>query len=335
MNPLPFHSAEQVQVLCALAAQAIPSGEKLEPCPDEQQFIAFVQGTLTEQDRASFLLHLRICPDCYREWQMVCDCLTFAPEITETLQPESTVISHSDQGLKNRFHLFLITLKNQWQHYFTFNYPRFVLGTGVLSLLLMSWLLLRLMTGSTIHQQLDEMYSELSHKHSVATQQILAEFTHPLFRPISHYGFTASPDLSTQQRAFSAGLWVGQQLLDNNDRTLLPIILQSPIETTHWLNTPWRYHYELGRWTMALWVVSQFNYDMSDQYWYRQRGLFEKIYQHFTVENKENPLAENVIAQLEQITLLLHQLPNPDTPQLYEQLGRELEILMYTLTGHV
>jgi len=114
-------------------------------------------------------------------------------------------------------------------------------------------------------------------------------------------GFAFGPKSSDSQaaKAFGAGLLFSRESLLNKT------------SEDHWLNTKWKSDFNLGRWTVLLWIASQ--QDMPDEFWKQQRDILSQ----FKAEFKER----KVLFQLEKIEPLLSK----------RALSLKLEKMMYFL----
>ena len=113
------------------------------------------------------------------------------------------------------------------------------------------------------------------------------------------YGFSSNSQDSKAAKAFGAGLLFSRESLLNKT------------SKDHWLNTEWKSYFNLGRWTVLLWIASQ--QDMPEEFWKQQRDILSQ----FKAEFKER----KVLFQLEKIEPLLSK----------RALSLKLEKMMYFL----
>ncbi len=317
---------ERLQALLALAAQPPVSTEA---CPDDAALAEFVSGTLQGSAREHMLQHLHACPDCYQQWQAVEACLSMAPTAETATAAESA--PRTTAATKTTWQQ---KLRDWWQQQTAPVWYGGFAGVAA-TMLFAAWLLPQLLMSSSMDRQLDQLYQSLNTDHRPAVQQALAHLDDPLQRRGNQFGFLEQAEPTPSSRAFSAGLWTGQQLLNQQERQQVPVHLQAPAESGNWANSQWGEFYQLGRWTMALWIVSQFNYEMSAQYWQNQQALCDELQSKLKHQAMRLTEANTVQLRLQTIAGLLNNLPAPQTPHIYEQLGRELEVLMQTFATGV
>lgn len=321
MNNTQLNKQQQTERLQALLALAAQPPVSVGACPDDAILANFINGMLQDEAREHMLQHLHACPECYQQWQTVEACLSMAPPTS------APITARAESTWQQRLHAW-------WQQQ-TAPIWYGSLASAAATVLLAAWLLPQLLFSSSMDQQLDQLYQSLNTDHRPAVQQALVHFDNPLQRRSNQLGFLAQAESTPSNRAFSAGLWTGQQLLDQQERQQVPVRLQAPANTGDWTDSQWHAFYQLGRWTMALWIVSQFNYEMSMQYWENQKALCGEL--QTKLQQQANIVSEagTVQPRLKTIAELLNYLPAPQTPQVYEQLGRELELLMQTLAAGV
>jgi hypothetical protein len=143
---------------------------------------------------------------------------------------------------------------------------------------------------------IDITYKTIETNKTYETEQKLAQLKFRWEKSAGNvYGFSSNSQESKAAKAFGAGLLFSRESLLNKT------------SKDHWLNTEWKSYFNLGRWTVLLWIASQ--QDMSEEFWKQQRDILSQ----FKAEFKER----KVLFQLEKIEPLLSK--------------RELEKMMYFL----
>ena len=138
-------------------------------------------------------------------------------------------------------------------------------------------------------------------------------------RPLS---FSQAEHLSNLAQAFVLGLQHDLQASD-----------QEPSGNAHLVNMQ-QEDYQLGRWYILLWTVSNQSKTMSADFWREQLNILDYLQTHYSKRAQETnmPEVKAVIFQLERIQTVLQQLAeNNQAVKSYRQLAQVLTALRYSL----
>jgi hypothetical protein len=145
-------------------------------------------------------------------------------------------------------------------------------------------------------------------------------------------GFDSRPTLQAAN-AFAAGIWLGQQDLLGYHVTTLPAFLSPPSPIPSWQETGWKNDFELGRWILLLWAITDSSVQMPAPFWQQQQRILKHFQTQFAVLAKNNDHeAQLVISALEPLSPLLAQLAQKPTSPSSHLLERELAFLIDSLS---
>jgi hypothetical protein len=145
-------------------------------------------------------------------------------------------------------------------------------------------------------------------------------------------GFDSRPTLQTAN-AFAAGIWLGQQDLLGHHSATLPTSLSPPSPMPSWQETGWKNDFELGRWILLLWAITDSSLQMPAPFWQQQQRILKHFQTQFAVLAKNNDReAQLVISALEPLSPLLAQLAQKPTLPSSHLLERELAFLIDSLS---
>jgi len=163
--------------------------------------------------------------------------------------------------------------------------------------------------------QIDISYQMVMVNKTIEVEENLHEHKFPWEKPaLNVYGFSAAKPPSLAVKAFGAGLLTGKRFLlgkkSEND----------------WLTTEaGKDYFELGRWTILLWAVSQPHHDMDKPFWDKQRQILAKFKGAFETRQAMDNDAKIVLIKLDKLEPVLEKLP--DEKALYK-LQTRLETMM-------
>ncbi|RKZ91002.1 MAG: hypothetical protein DRR19_08475 [Candidatus Parabeggiatoa sp. nov. 1] len=134
--------------------------------------------------------------------------------------------------------------------------------------------------------------------------------------------------LSSAAKVFGAGLLTGREfLLGHSDVALSPRFLPSAPEN-NWLKTQWADYFELGRWTLVLWAVSQYHDEMPNTFWDEQKPILAKLQAAFAARQATDNDAKQAVSNLKLIKTYLEKLPAADESEIYDEFGFYLKNMM-------
>lgn len=139
---------------------------------------------------------------------------------------------------------------------------------------------------------------------------------------------------SESAKAFATALLTAREALLGYSEVTLPILFLPPTPKESWLDTEWAPDFELGRWVVLLWTVSQFQGEMPNTFWDEQKEIFAQLHGVFSARQATNDEAKQVLSQLNKIEKHLAQLPSDDTP-IYDEFGVDLGKMMDFLAPSV
>ncbi|MDM8558733.1 hypothetical protein [Candidatus Parabeggiatoa sp. HSG14] len=146
------------------------------------------------------------------------------------------------------------------------------------------------------------------------------------------FAFAPTEQPSQATKAFGAGLLMGREALLGKNEIALPILLLPSSTFDTWLKTQWADNFELGRWTVLLWIASQSHRDLPPTFWDEQRKIFSQLKAAFVARSETRSEAKKVLFQLEnKIKPHLEKLPTKDSPRVYKELAFNLKKMMYFL----
>jgi len=129
-----------------------------------------------------------------------------------------------------------------------------------------------------------------------------------------------APPLSEAQKAFGAGILTGKERLLNNREATLPQHLKG-------LKTQRPDYFDLGRWAVLLWTVSQFPEDqMPTAFWEEQRRFLTQMQER--LEQESGPDAKQILTHTTIIQSLLDNLAAENNPEIYHALTFKLKNMM-------
>jgi hypothetical protein len=168
------------------------------------------------------------------------------------------------------------------------------------------------------------------------TADMEAELRQLAFRwerpPANVHGFSPVRPPSPMVSAFGAGLLMGREALLGNSKVVLPSLLLPPVPDGNWLKTDWASYFELGRWTVLLWSVSQSWDEMPQGFWDEQREILALLQADFVARQQMESEAQRVVFQLKKIEAYLEKLPAAgEDSEVYDDFGFELEGMMVSL----
>ncbi len=145
--------------------------------------------------------------------------------------------------------------------------------------------------------------------------------------PENRKGAPAMP-LSSAAKVFGAGLLTGREmLLGQSDVALSPRFLPSAPEN-NWLKTQWADYFELGRWTLVLWAVSQYHDEMPNTFWDEQKLILAKLQAAFAARQATDNDAKQAVSNLKLIKTYLEKLPAAEESEIYDEFGFYLKNMM-------
>jgi hypothetical protein len=141
---------------------------------------------------------------------------------------------------------------------------------------------------------------------------------------------TSLPPLSESAKAFAAALLIAREGLLGYAEATMPTLFLPPPPEENWLKTQWAPDFELGRWTVLLWVVCQVQDEMPNTFWDEQKEIFAQLYAVFSGRQKTDDEAKQVLSQLNDIEQYLAQLPS-EKKEIYAGLVATLANMMALL----
>jgi len=149
--------------------------------------------------------------------------------------------------------------------------------------------------------------------------------------PANVYGFSPVRPPSPMAKAFGAGLLTGREALLGNSKVVLPPLLLPAAPEGNWLKTEWVPYFELGRWTVLLWSVSQSLDEMPKAFWDEQREILALLQADFVARQETESEALRVVFKLKKIEAYLEKLPAGEDSEVYDDFGFELDSMMIFL----
>jgi hypothetical protein len=141
----------------------------------------------------------------------------------------------------------------------------------------------------------------------------------------NEHEYEFNPNLSKSEKAFGAALLTAREALLGYSEVTLPTLFLPPADS--WLKTQWAPDFELGRWAVLLWTVSQFQGEMPNTFWDEQKEIFAQLHAVFSARQDTNNEAKQVLSLLNEIEKHLDKLPTDDT-EVYDELGVSLGKMM-------
>ncbi|RKZ79501.1 MAG: hypothetical protein DRR16_25595 [Candidatus Parabeggiatoa sp. nov. 3] len=141
----------------------------------------------------------------------------------------------------------------------------------------------------------------------------------------NEHDYEFNPNLSESEKAFGAALLTAREALLGYSEVTLPTLFLPPADS--WLKTQWAPDFELGRWIVLLWTVSQFQGDMPNTFWDEQKEIFAQLHAVFSARQETNNEAKQLLSLLNEIEKHLDKLPTDDT-EVYDELGVSLGKMM-------
>ncbi len=149
--------------------------------------------------------------------------------------------------------------------------------------------------------------------------------------PANVHGFSPVRPSSPMAKAFGAGLLTGREALLGNSKVVLPPLLLPAAPEGNWLKTEWVPYFELGRWTVLLWSVSQSLDEMPKAFWDEQREILALLQADFVARQETESEALRVVFKLKKIEAYLEKLPAGEDSEVYDDFGFELDSMMIFL----
>ncbi|HEW98847.1 MAG: hypothetical protein DRR16_06780 [Candidatus Parabeggiatoa sp. nov. 3] len=129
-----------------------------------------------------------------------------------------------------------------------------------------------------------------------------------------------APPLSEAQKAFGAGVLTGRERLLENSEATLPLHLKG-------LKTERQDYFDLGRWAVLLWTVSQFPEDqMPTAFWEEQQRFLTQMQER--LQQESGPEAKQILTHTTIIQSLLDKLSADNNPEIYHALTFKLKDMM-------
>lgn len=145
-------------------------------------------------------------------------------------------------------------------------------------------------------------------------------------------GDSPTMPLSPATQAFGAGVLTGREALLENSNFTLPPQLLPPTPKENWSKTKWKDYFELGRWILLLWSVSQSSAtEMPKTFWETQKQTLAQLQAVFVARLQQDSIAKDAFAKLKQIATYLEKLPAKDQLAIYDDFNFELEKMMRSL----
>lgn len=284
----PYHPQQFQQRVQALVVLATQKTDSEHSCLSDHQLSSFIANQLSSLEREQVMQHLHACPQCYQHWQTVMDTLATPSKLSLWLER----INAMKQQALSQFQLQALSLAA-------------VMGL-IMLIVLPLWL-----QPPTLSQQI-----EASYQLSLApqTQEKLQAFKLKP-RAQNRYGLVDASSLTpATQQAFISGLISGKAQL-----------LHQPLPTDAATIEEHYSYFELGRWLILLWSVTQTQTPLTEDFWQQQQQILTQFQTQLTATS----IQELLLPQLEQLEPLLISLPHDDYLQTYHQMNR---ILTWTLT---
>ncbi len=143
----------------------------------------------------------------------------------------------------------------------------------------------------------------------------------------NEHGFSSAIEPSESAKAFCAALLTAREGLLGYSEVTLPTLFLPPAPKDSWLKTEWAPDFELGRWVVLLWTVSQFKGEMPNTFWDEQREILAQLHAVFSARQESNNEAKQVLSQLNEIERHLYKLPTDET-EIYDELAVDLGKMM-------
>lgn len=288
----PHLAKDRLMALLSLAAQ--PRSSLSQACLSDEQLAQFLSDELSRSQRKQCLKHLRQCPSCYQRWQENAAALTTLSEDV-SLKPQRPAIG--------------------WQFLWFPLSSALALGMALL-------FVVTLLLPQSLAEKIDADYRFLHQSHTAAVSMTLTTEMQPWIRSGEPLGFSASDQPSIAAKAFTDGLLAGQQSLRS---------LSFVHKSMEWEGTLWSIYYQLGRWSILLWTATQFNYEISADFWYKQQQVLQLLREKLEASQDRSSEKSLFVSSLSPIEEVLMQLPDADKPHLYERLARQLKFMMESL----
>ncbi|MDY6992436.1 MAG: zf-HC2 domain-containing protein [Pseudomonadota bacterium] len=285
MNP--SHPQQFQQRVQALVVLATQETDSERNCLSDHQLSSFIANQLSSLEREQVIQHLHACPQCYQHWQTVMDTLATPSRLSLWLER----VNAMRQQALSQFQLQTLSLAA-------------VMGL-IMLIVLPLWL-----QPPTLSQQIKASY-QLSL--APQTQEKLQAFKLKP-RAQNRYGLVDASSLTPATQAFISGLISGKAQL-----------LHQPLPTAATTIEEYPSYFELGRWLILLWSVTQTQTPLAEDFWQQQ----QQILTQFQTQLTATPLQTLLLPQLAQLEPLLISLPHDDYLQTYHQINR---ILTWTLT---
>lgn len=241
------------------------------PCPDPNDFAAFIDGTIEPEKRKELVAHLNACQECYNDWLAV-----------------SSVVA--EPKIRNVFNEFKLTLTDFMNR---FSIPKPALNYGIATaaavcLVLFFWAsrspdLSDLMTKAyTPNVFAGISVSDLQSNNMHILPWERSEITFG-FAPLHQYDLDAA-------LAFGAGLWSARHDLAGASKTPPPDFVAKA-----WQDTQWAVDYWLGRWSYLLHAVALSDEALAHAFWQQQIAILNQVQEKYTVAHKKDEEAIRVV----------------------------------------
>jgi hypothetical protein len=200
-------------------------------------------------------------------------------------------------------------------------------ATAAILVLIISWIFMPLLL--THKNRIDTTYQMVLADKQIAMEAGLRVLAFHWEQPPANIKGTPTLPLSSAATAFGAGLLTGREmLLGHSDVALSPRFLPSTPEN-NWLKTQWADYFELGRWTLLLWTVSQSQDKKRHKtFWDEQRAILAQLQAAFAARQATDNEAKQIVSNLELIKTYLEKLPAGNESEIYEEFGFHLKKMM-------
>ncbi len=269
-NSTPNHNERIMALLGLLTTQKKQKTEA--GCPSDEQLAVFIDKKLKGRTREAMLEHLDNCPNCYHHWL----------ETAASHVPSMPYVPWSRKILRKLSEVFRPVV--HWH----VNSDTWTPAISFASFASITFILICAMTLWP-----DSLEDRINSSHAIAASlQDHGKFMHLLQDEnpwIRNDKIDTFIEISSATRAFQAGLWMEQTLLnqqEKNKKASLPANLR-PKDAESWAKTDLANEYAYGRWIRLLrWISVQPGKRPTAAFWEQQQMILKEFHERLAVHKQ-------------------------------------------------